>query len=299
MVKSFFSFLPIWGIDQILLALPRSWAISFCETLAWVVSLFMARRRALMLKNLQLAFPEKSETELKKIVAGVWRNIGRVAGEFIRLSDINQENYRDYFEIIGADVLEKAKAKGKGLIFIGFHYGNWEMSGVGGNFASNGITAVARPIKNKFVEKWVKQKRGAGGMDVILHRDAVRGCLRVLRAKKSVGILVDQNLYQGGVFVNFFGRPAATTPLPALLQSRTGAPVLILYCERQQGKIKLIFRETPPLPTEGDAQDLMQTITQIISSELEEIIRGHPEQWFWVHNRWKRQPTPDELLLTP
>ncbi len=290
MVKNFVSFLPIWILDKILTLMPRSWAISFVEELGAFLSLFFGRRRELMMKNLTAAFPEKTEAEKKTLIQKVWRNIGTVAGEFIRLSDINRGNFRDYMEVVGEDLLVQAKAENKGIILVGFHYGNWEMSGVGGNQVHPNLVAIARPIKNKWVEKWVQRKRGLGSMNIILHRDAVRGCLRALKEKKAVGILVDQNLYQGGVFVNFFGRPAASTTLPALLHSRTGAPVLILYCEREEDKLKLIFKKTSAFPKDLEKKDAVHEITQIISSDLESIIRKHPEQWFWVHNRWKRQP---------
>lgn len=281
-LKYFLTYIPIRLLDIFILLLPPAVALHFGESLGIFISFFFPRRRKLMMENLSIAFPEKTNEQKEKIIRSVWRNIGRVAVEFIRMSSIHAENFRSTFEIHGEDRVRDILSKGKGIILVGFHYGNWEYSGLAGSLLIP-ITAVARPIKNPFVERWVKAKRGMVGMDIILHRDAVRGCLKALKKGRSVGILVDQNLYTGGVFVDFFGRPAATTPLPELLHSRTDSPVMLLYCERAGEKLKLIFEEVEK-PT-----------TQAISWRIEQIIRRHPEQWFWVHNRWKRQPQPSEV----
>lgn len=271
-------------IDWILTCMPRSWALKFGEGLGRALSWALPSRRKLIRANLAAAFPEKKEPEIRRIEAGVWRNIGRTAAEFVRLSDINHDNFNDYCVVEGRDHLEEARKKGKGVILVAFHFTNWEMMGVGSAFLTGNMVAIARPMKNPYVERWVQNKRAQSGVKIILHREAVKASLRVLKQKGSIGILVDQNLYTGGVFVDFFGRPAATTTLPALLHNRTKAPVLVVYCLREGGKFRLVYQ--PPLRFTGD--DILKQ-TQRINNAIEDVVRGHPENWFWVHNRWKRK----------
>ena len=186
--------------------------------------------------------------------------------------------------------MEKAIAEGKGVVLLAAHFSNWEVLGAYILKRFSRFTAIARPMKNPFVEKWVQSKRGSGGMKIILHRQAVRASLKWVREGNIIGILVDQNLYTGGEFVNFFGRPAATTTLPALLHARTKAPVIITYSIREGRGFKAVFTPPIPPPVNLEGKDSIVEHTQEISSQLEQIIRQSPENWFWIHNRWKRKP---------
>ena len=126
-------------------------------------------------------------------------------------------------------------------------------------------------------------------MDIILHRNAVRASLKWVKGGNIIGILVDQNLYTGGEFVKFFGRPAATTTLPAILHARTGAPVIPTYCLRDGTGFRFFF-EPPVFPPAGVSEDeQIKAHTQEISNRFEQIIRRTPQNWFWIHNRWKRK----------
>jgi Kdo2-lipid IVA lauroyltransferase/acyltransferase len=281
-------------LDEILTLLPRSWVLRFGMALGSGVSFLLPSRRRLVKTNLQQALPERSKDEINRIASEVWKNLGRIAVEFIRLSDLNGKNFTDTVEFVSPDVLREAQAQGKGLIFVGFHFTNWEVTGVAVSAVTKNLLAIARPIKNPLVNKWVLGKRGLGDVEIILHRNAVKGSLKALHEKKSVGILVDQNLYTGGLFTNFFGRKAATTPLPALLFIRTGAPILIAYCLRNGKKFKFIMEKMNFNFDIENSPDAVQRITQTISDRLEQIIRENPESWFWVHNRWKRQPKLNE-----
>jgi KDO2-lipid IV(A) lauroyltransferase len=145
-------------------------------------------------------------------------------------------------------------------------------------------------MRNPLVEKWIQARRTEGGNRIALHRDAVRATLKWLKQKNIAGILADQNLYTGGTFVQFFNRPAATTTLPTLLHARTGAPVIFIYSLRKGSKFVIHYTARLSLPEGGDTESQLQNGTQIISDEMENLIRKYPENWFWIHNRWKRQP---------
>lgn len=287
-IIQFFGFLFVKAFDVLMAVFPRRMAIKMGECVGILFSWVLSSRRKLVLKNIQLAFPELSLPQVESMAKASWENVGRVAAEFIRIRDINDQNFSQFFDVEGLDHLENAIAADKGVVFIGFHFANWEYSGLSIKKMAPNLVAIARPIKNPFVEKWVQGKRRMGSMDIILHRNAVKGCLKALKAKRCVGILVDQNLYTGGVFVNFFGRPAASTTLPALLHLRTGAPVMLAYCLRDGERFKLIFEKPIEFLEHNTPEEALQKNTQIISDHVEQAIRQQPESWFWVHNRWKR-----------
>jgi KDO2-lipid IV(A) lauroyltransferase len=250
----------------------------------------MPKRKRLIRDNLARALPDVPDERRRAIAEAVWKNLGRAAVEFIRVSDVTQGNFSNSFVYEGLENVERAAAKGKGIIFIALHFSSWELNGIALQYQLKNLVAIARPMKNPFVEEWVQKKRQQGGMEIILHRQAVKASLRALKDKKSVGILMDQNLYTGGVFVNFMGRPAATTTLPALLHDRTGAPVILTYNLRENGRLRIFFEKPVTFPEIADAGERMQCWTQILSDKMSDLVRKYPENWFWIHNRWKRQP---------
>jgi KDO2-lipid IV(A) lauroyltransferase len=189
----------------------------------------------------------------------------------------------------GRQHIEAALRQKRGLLLIGFHFTNWEVTGVVAQALMRQVVAIARPMKNPWVEKWIQSQRAAGGMEIILHRQAAKAALRSLRQGRTVGILVDQNLYTGGIFARFFGRPAATTTLPALLHERTGAPIVITYSLRENGAFRVVYEPPLAVPPAGrDPDARVASITQAINDQIEKVVRRRPENWFWIHNRWKR-----------
>jgi KDO2-lipid IV(A) lauroyltransferase len=287
----FAEYLLVLLAEGIVRLLPRSWTGAVGSKLGLSLSSVIYKRRALILDNLSQAFPEKSEAEKERIARGVWMNIGRTAVEFVRLPKLTRANVDNFARIEGRAHLEKAKAEGKGLILLTAHFTNWELSGVVAQANLGDVLAIARPMKNPYVEKWIQSRRSAGGMQIILHREAVRASLKWLKQKKTIGILADQNLYTGGVFVDFFGRPAATTTLPALLHLRTGAPVLITYTLREGDNLRVIYEPPIEFPDVPEDERIV-AYTQEVNRHLENLIRRYPENWFWIHNRWKRKPEP-------
>jgi Kdo2-lipid IVA lauroyltransferase/acyltransferase len=302
-LRYFIEYIPVRAFDLFFQIWPRSWALRMGELLGVLMSFVILPRRRLVLKNLSDSFPEKTRDEIRLIAGKFWRNLGRVAVEFIRVTDINRDNVDDFFIWEGKEHYDRAMSQEKGVIAIGFHFTNWEYCGLILRMAWNDVVAIARPMKNPYVEKWVQGKRGDAGMEIILHRNAVRAGLKTLKNKRSLGVLVDQNLRAGGVFVNFFGRFAATTTLPALLHSRTGAPVVLVYLLREGMKFRMVAEPPMEFPEAKEGEDWVKVHTQVISDHLERVIRRNPDMWFWIHNRWKRKPdvappgkTNDELM---
>lgn len=277
-------------LEAVVKAPPLSTALRWGEALGTGLGKILGKRDRLIVANLSAAFPEKSSQEIRRITDAVWKNIGRVAVEFIRSREILGDPIGSAAAIDNPELVRQAAAEGKGIIFVAGHFCNWEFNGIIVHelmkTTGRGFKAIARPMRNPRTEAWVQAHRAEGGIPIILHRQAVRESLRALRAGDSIAILFDQNLYTGGVFVNFFGRPAATTTLPALLHSRTGAPVILGVPRREHGRFAVRY-ERIDLPQAPEDQRLV-VWTQLINDRLEAAVRARPEWWFWIHNRWKR-----------
>ena len=299
-LRYFLEYLPILLFDCFFQLWSRSAAFKMGEGIGILFSFAMPSRKRLVIKNLTESFPEKSPQEIQQIAKKFWKHLGRVAVEFIRLSDINEKNWEQYYLWEGKEIVDRLKPLGRGVILVSFHFSNWEYLGAGVQFAWPDNLAIARPMKNPYVERWVQAKRSSGERKIIHHKNAVRAGLRTLKDNKSLGVFVDQNLYTGGVFVNFFGRPAASTTLPALLRSRTEAPIVMIYIVREGTKFKIILEPPLELPPIEEGTDWLRQHTQIITDQIERIIRTQPETWFWIHNRWKRKPgSPGDGSQTP
>jgi Kdo2-lipid IVA lauroyltransferase/acyltransferase len=275
--------------DLLFHILPRAWAIRLGEQLSLIVSHVIPKRRDLVLHNLALSFPEKSEAERVHIAREVWRNLGRLAVEFSRVSDFTDGSIDRLVEIEGREHVDAAIKKGKGIVGLTAHFTNWELTGALVQRVFGNMTVIARPVRNPLVDRWVYEKRTASGLTIILPKDAVKASLKCLKNKGIIGMMIDQSLSSGGVFVEFFGRPASSTTLPALLHIRTGAPVMFAYLVRNGERFRLVF-EPVVFPLVEDPAARIQVYTQVMSAQFEQVIRRHPESWLWLHNRWKRQP---------
>ncbi len=289
-LKHRFEFALVWILDTFLCSLPRAAAIRVGESLGDLMSMIIRKRHRLIIDNLAHALPEKSAAERERIARAVWRNIGRTAVEFLRMGQLGSEQLARESRCEGAEHLDRALRENTGVILLAAHFGNWEALGMIFQAKFGRFMAIARPMKNPYVEKWVQSKRTRGGMKIILHREAVKASLKWVKQGNIIGILIDQNLYTGGVFVDFFGRPAATTTLPALLHMRTGTPVMFSYVLREGDKFRAVISPPIQFPPVADEADRARVYTQIISNVMESVIRKYPENWFWIHNRWKRKP---------
>ncbi|MFO0705814.1 MAG: lysophospholipid acyltransferase family protein [Nitrospira sp.] len=273
-------------VDLVLQTLPLSWAIGFGERVCVRLPRIIPKRQALILDNLAKALPELSAEDRARIAEAVWRNLGRTAVEFVRIKDFARRPIEDLVTVEGREHMERVLRDGTGAILLTAHFTNWELTGSFVQRLFGSMTAIARPVHNPYVDRWVLRKRRLGGMQVIPAQDAVKASLKCLKAKTFVGILIDQSL-STGLSVEFFGRTAATTTLPAILHIRTGAPVLITYTLREGDRFKQVFQPVhfPPVPDEAER---ILIYTRTINELFEQLIRRYPENWFWVHNRWKR-----------
>ena len=250
------------------------------------------RHWRIVMANLRLAFgDEKGEEELAEIGRECYRHLGKCLVEFFRMPAMSAEEMRRAAEFRGTEHLDAALAEGRGVILLTGHLGNWEMVGV--RIAAEGypLNVIARAQRDDRLTEYIRRTREVTGMRV-LHRDqSVRQSLRALRRNELVGVLLDQNAGDDGVFVDFFGRSASTAPGAAAFALRTGAVVVPTFGWRKPDDSHVVeIGEAVPLVKTGDRQKDILANTARYTKVIEEQIRAHPEQWFWLHKRWKSRP---------
>lgn len=241
------------------------------------------KHRERALENLARAFPEKSEAERQQLAKGVLEHFGRVMADFVRAGKRTNEEVLASMEIEGQEHLLNALATGRGVIFISGHFGNWErlahaLATIGGP-----ISVVARDANDPEMNQIVNGLRESGGVKVISRGDSIRPIMDALKANEMVGILPDQNSEE--IFVPFFGVPCGTVKGPAVLTRRSGAVCIAGYCARIGPNRYRVFFEPPLEPEPG--YDFIEGLTRRINKSLEDAIRQYPEQYLWIHNRWK------------
>jgi Kdo2-lipid IVA lauroyltransferase/acyltransferase len=256
-------------------------------------------RRRVAEKQIAAAFPEFSSAEVSRVARESYRHLARVAAETLLLSRLNSAGILSHIsKIDGLEHFEQQRAKGRGAIVLTGHIGNWEIGGAATAASGIPIDVVARLMGNPLFDDYLTTTRNNLGMTVVRDRDAVRHTARALRDGHVLGFLIDQSgLHIASSFVNFFGRPAKTPRGPAVLAIRLSAPVFFGVSIRQpDGRYRVHIRELVTERT-GDTDRDVEAILNEYSRALEHFVRQAPEQYFWQHRRWKRQPadTPPEL----
>ena len=229
----------------------------------------------------------------KKTIGGVWRSIARQLVVFARMDRINKSNVNEWIRYEGFHHFEKAKAEGKGVLFATLHLGAWELSAFSHALMAEPMHVVVRPLDNPLLDAFVEARRAASGNVILGKKEAARGIFQALKDNKAVGILVDQNVgLDEGIFVNFFGRKACVSPTFAKLAARTGATVIPGYAIWSPAERKFILRFDEPVGITGNTF----VDTQRIQAALERAIRAYPDQWLWIHRRWKTRPPGEPPL---
>ncbi len=269
--------------------IPRRMRIAMfvsCFRLFYHVS---TKHRMITLYNLRCAFPEKDVEEIVKIAKGVYRTIGTIAGEFFDIPYLTKENIGKLVEVEGLENAAQAYEKKKGVLFIGAHFGNWELSAAAFSLYVRPATVIYRPLDNPVLDELVRYVRSSPGNIPLAMAHAMRPMIRTLKNNEAIGLLIDQNMaWQEGVFVDFFGRPACTTDGPALLAMHSGAAVIPAYLARlPDGRYRLVIEKEIELVHTGDRNADAIANTQLFTKRIEEIVRRYPDQWLWIHQRWK------------
>jgi KDO2-lipid IV(A) lauroyltransferase len=256
---------------------------------------FSGRLRRTGQRNLELAFPNLSQPERRRLLRGCFENMGRLLGLFSHFSN-DPENLKGLHELVdqeGIEHLEVAQQAGRGTILFTGHVGAWELSSFALSLFGHPLSFLVRRIDNPKIERLVDERRTRLGNHTIDKRSAAREMLQILRSGGTLGLLVDLNtLDREGIFVDFFGVPASTTFMLAKLALRTGAEVLPVFAPWDRERRRFLLKIDEPLSIErtGDDEEDMRRLTQLFTNVVEKYVRRYPDQWLWIHRRWKTRP---------
>ncbi len=290
---SFLIYLILIGFSLIINLLPEGFALWMGRQLGIVMYYLDWEHRKVALQNLSLAFgQEKSASEIRGIARRTFQNLGMTTIEFFRIPKMDAETFKERVKIEGLEEALRLLEKKKGALLLIGHFGNWELMGLMSKVIGNPIMVIAKPMKkNKWVDQFITKIRNAGGLEVISSVKASRKVMKALSQNRVVGILIDQRAKRSeGVWADFFGRKAPTTPSLAVLAMKTSAPVLPVFMVRNGfQKHRLLIKEPLELIHTGDIKKDVDANTQLFNHTLESMIRQYPDQWFWVHRRWERK----------
>jgi KDO2-lipid IV(A) lauroyltransferase len=272
---------------------PRALADRLARVYARLLDRALPRLRRIAYRNLALALPELGAARHREIVDGVFRSIARVLVAFAKFPAIRGDTVKEWIRCEGLEYVEAAMRQGRGVLFATAHLGNWELSAYAHALLAAPMDVVVRPLDNPWIDAAVERRRGLSGNRTIGKQEYARAILKALAANRAVGILVDQNsAADAGVFVDFFGVKACAGVGFAKLAARSGAAVIPGFAVWEEAEKRYVLRFRPPLEITGDAA----RDTQAVQSELERAIRQYPDQWLWIHRRWKTRPPGDAKI---
>jgi KDO2-lipid IV(A) lauroyltransferase len=287
----------VWTFVQGLRLLPRSLARAAGVAIGAAAYRGLGRLRRVGLRNLELAFPEMTAGEREAILQSEYRNLGLLLAEFCKMPDYTAATASRFIRYEGLENYLQARERGKGVLVLTGHLGAWELSSFYHSLMGMPMGMVIRRLDNPLVDAFVNRIRCLHGNRVIHKDDFARGLIASMRAGETVGILMDTNMTPPqGVFVPFFGVLACTASGMARIAARTGAAVVpgfLLWEHREQRYVLHFGRELDVVHTGNADQDAM-TNTAAFTRTIEAYVRQHPEQWLWMHRRWKTRPAGEE-----
>jgi KDO2-lipid IV(A) lauroyltransferase len=289
----------VWAILKTLGALPRGVARGLAASVASALYGILPKLRRTAEFNLRLAFPEWDDARRREVIRGMVRNLGWMAAEFAHFPSYTRENIEEALILDGHENFLNGQRRGKGVLYLTGHIGAWELSSFAHALYGFPLHYMARPLDNARVDNLVNQYRCLSGNKPIFKNESARALLKILKEAGTVGILADQNtMPEEGVFVDFFGKSACTTTGIARVALHTNAAVVPGYAYWDGGiaKYRLRFEPAVELSRTGDTERDVFVNTQKFAKVIESIIRKHPEQWVWVHARWKTRPKGEAEL---
>jgi Kdo2-lipid IVA lauroyltransferase/acyltransferase len=292
-MKERLQYVVAWTLIKTLGVLPRGMARSMAAVGVRLLLLALPKLKKTAEFNLRLAFPEWTDAERRSTLEKMTRNLGWMAAEFARMPSYTKENIESVVVLDGHENFLAGHSRGKGVLYLTGHIGAWELSSFAHALYGFPLHYMARPLDNKPLDAMVNQYRGLSGNKPIFKNESARVMLRILKEAGTVGILADQNTMPGeGVFVDFFGTPACTTTGIARVALHTDAAVVPGYAFWDENLRKYRLRFEPPveLVRTGDGERDIVENTQRFAKVIEEIVRKYPEQWVWIHARWKARP---------
>ncbi|NCA82984.1 MAG: hypothetical protein EOM72_09610 [Opitutae bacterium] len=277
---------------KVVALLPLGWALALARQWGWMLAQVVRLRRAYVLDALARSFPEKTDRERRALYAEMCRHQAANLMELMRFAGGKDAELGGLLDVRGEEIVRAVRSRGKGVLILIAHFGNYDLMGL---YASKlfgyPLTIITKTLKDaKLNALWWEMRRKAGVTEIPAHK-AYRPCVRALQQNGLVGFMLDQNRPNPqGVYVDFFGRLASTTPGLAFMSAQTGAPVVPVFMHRTpEGRHVLEVR--PILEPPPDRQEeTLRAFTAACTKIIEEEVRRFPAQWLWLHKRWKSRP---------
>ncbi len=295
-LRDFLEWALVWPILKTLENLPLPLARLESRLLAALLRLLVPRLVKIARRNLSMALPELDPARREAILRGAYESLGRSLLVFARFPRLTRGNIDDWIRYEGFEHFARAHQAGRGVLFLTGHLGNWELSALAQGLYGYPMHMVVRPLDNLRLDRLVARYRALSGNRIIEKTDSPRRILEALASNHAVGMLMDQNTAADqGVFVDFFGVKACASTGLARIALRTGAAVLPGFALWEPAANRYVLRFWPPveIARTGDEEADVTLNTQRMQTVLEQIIRQYPEQWLWIHRRWKTRP-PEE-----
>ncbi len=277
----------IWLMTQIL---PYRLAIQLSRGLSFLTFSVFRVRRDVTIQNIRRAFPEKTVGECTRLAKKVYNHFGRVAIDFLYLSRLIPEKLLQMINFENEAVLQEVLKRGKGAVLNGGHLGNWEFWAAIIPLKGYPTHIIVGTQRNNLADDWINSNRLLAGSKIIHVGGAVRKSLQALKQGECVALLSDQDAGRDGQFVPFFGRKASAPVGAALLSLKSGAPMIYSQLILKSGRYVLNFWEIKTSDLDGPTPENLWELTRRFTEALEEAVRKYPEQWFWMHRRWKTRP---------
>lgn len=289
----------VWLLVKSIGVLPRSLARLAALVLAGAIYYVHPRLRRVGLRNLEIAMPELPLKERRRIVRGVFVSLGRLLAEFCLFPKYSRENISHVAVYEGFENFDAAEKRGKGVMFLTAHLGAWEIGSFMHSVHGHPLRIVMRPLDNPYINAMVEHYRTLHGNQTFSKDDFARGLLAAMKAGETVGLLMDQNMTPPqGVFVAFFGVQACTASGIARMALHTDAAVIPAFTIWDPVLRKYRVHFDPPLTlvrTDNTEADVVAN-TAMFNNVLEQYVRKYPDQWLWVHRRWKTRPAGEPGL---
>ena len=282
-----------WLVIRSLGAIPRPLSRAVGIVLAQTVYLLHSKLRRVGMRNLEIAFPDKALAERTRILRGEFTSLGRQLAEVCMFPRYTRENVEKIVVYEGFDNFETAQKRGKGVLYLTAHLGGWELSAFAHSLYGHPLGVVMRGMDNPYLDRLIQSLRTMHGNKAIDKDNFVRGLLAAMKAGETVGILMDTNMTPPqGIFVDFFGVPACTATGLARIALRTDAAVVpgFTVWDESLGKYKLYFEPALQLVRSGNEEHDIEVNTALFTKVIETNVRRYPDQWLWVHRRWKTRP---------
>lgn len=284
------------GAGALLRALPERWALNLGSGIGWTAGSLLRIRRKVVGRNLRIAFPDRSDRWRAEMAAASYRHLGREGAALLRLQEMSPDQVLGRCDVHGLDHLRGPVAGGEGVLILSGHLGNWELLALALSAYGLPLDAVAHTQANPLFDRDVGKRRSRFGMAIIPRSEGTWKVLRSLQKGRAVLLFADQRVIASEVFVDFFGVPAPTARGPAVFALRTGVRVILATIRALPGDTARYRIDLTPLVVErsSDAEADVLRLTRRYLAALEGAIGEAPEQYFWVHNRWKGCPVGEE-----